>query len=65
MSAGSWVVDDLTRHKRDCEHCRSALATVTTRPFLVDLSKLCYPGARIYRAWWEWTYDKPYPRGVP
>jgi DNA repair protein RadA/Sms len=46
VSAGSRIIDDLSRHLQGCAACQDAFAS--------DLSSLCATGAPISRAWWEW-----------
>lgn len=64
MTKGSWVMDDLSAHKKSCAQCRVAIDAVKSPPWIVDLVKLCALGRGYYRAWWEWAHERAYPRGV-
>ena len=62
MTQGSWIVDDLRVHREKCSSCQVRMSAPNERPFFIPLTELCSTGRSLYRAWWEWAFELPYPR---
>lgn len=62
MTSGSWIVDDLGRHRRSCTRCHDIIKAHeakndSVRGVLASASTpdgLCSEGRRLYNAWRAW-----------
>lgn len=56
------VVYELNAHHAACQPCRVLkIAAQPDERYWIDPDHMCPVGRVLYRRWWEFCYDRPYP----